>query len=151
MPYLLNVALAVCTYLPSFDFAPRSTFQLLQKLDLVFSSLIQGRNVETGEVLPGFEGGRGRPTITDKVRLRGLVERTRVAVVGVAGNGTSFDGGSRVTETDDDMTTDDDVTMDGIEEYGDDVGWEMSIARVYERTMVHLGSALDESDHGNLL
>ncbi|MCJ1388543.1 hypothetical protein MMC18_001390 [Xylographa bjoerkii] len=145
-PYLLNVALAVTTYLPSFTFDPRQTFQLLQMLDVSFSSLLHGQNVETGEVLPGFDGGRGRLTTTEKVRIRGLVERTRVAVVVAAAKVGSADGESRVTDIDEGLTTDDDM-MEGLEEDANHGRWEMEIARVYERTLVDLGAALDSSDN----
>jgi len=142
---LLNVALAISIYLSSFEFSPRRTFQLLQKLDVAFSSLLHGQNVETGDALPGFEGGRGKLTTTEKVRIRGLVERTRVAVVVAAGKDNSIDDRSRVTETDENMTTDDDMSMGGngagtVDEHG---RWEMDVARVYERTIVDLGAALD--------
>lgn len=97
-------------------------------------------------MLPGFQDGRGKLTTTEKVRIRGLVERTRVAVVVVAGKDESVDDGSRVTETDENMTTDDDMTMGGTET-GDERGrWEMQVARVYERTIVDLGAALDISN-----
>lgn len=97
-------------------------------------------------MLPGFQGGRGKLTTTEKVRIRGLVERTRVAVVVAAGKDKSVDDGSRVTETDENMTTDDDMTLGGIET-GDEQGrWEMKVARVYERTIVDLGAALDISN-----
>ena len=148
IPYLLNVALSVSTYMPSFDFAPRRTFQLLQKLDVAFSSLLHGQNVETGDALPGFEGGRGKLTTTDKVRLRGLVERTRVAVVMAAAKRSSIDGLSKATDTDGTLTTDDDTRMTDIDDSSGHDRWEMEIARVYERTLVDLGAALDMSrDH----
>ncbi|MCJ1246942.1 hypothetical protein MMC30_004153 [Trapelia coarctata] len=125
-------------------------FQLLQKLDVAFSSLLHGQNVETGDALPGFEGGRGKLTTTEQVRIRGLVERTRVAVVVAAGKDKSVDERPRVTETDENMTTDDDVTMGGTEG-GEELGkWEMEVARVYERTIVDLGAALDVSSGGAL-
>jgi len=149
-PYLLNVALAISIYLPSFDFAPRRTFQLLQKLDVAFSSLLHGQNVETGEALPGFKGGRGKLTTTEKVRIRGLVERTRVAVVIAAGKDWSVDERSRVTETDENLTSDDDVMMEGTDTGEEYRSWEMDVARVYERTIVDLGAALDVSNDGAL-
>lgn len=95
--------------------------------------------------MPGFEGGRGKLTTTEKVRIRGLVERTRVAVVVAAGKDKSVDVRSRVTETDEYMTMDEDMSMgrsetETVDEHG---RWEMDVARVYERTIVDLGAALD--------
>ena len=37
-------------------FHTAATFQFLRKMDLAFSSLLKGVNVETGEPLPGFQG-----------------------------------------------------------------------------------------------
>ncbi|KAL9119658.1 MAG: hypothetical protein Q9187_003789 [Circinaria calcarea] len=145
-PYLLTIALTVSTYLRSFPFSPRPTFSLLRKLDLVFSSLLQGRNLETGDVLSGFEGGRGKVSTTEKVRMRGLVSRTRVVVVEMAGKGTTELGISSATGTETDteggITTDNDTIMNDDED-NDDENWEMEVARVYERTIVDLGDALD--------
>lgn len=153
IPYFLTVALTLSSYLPSFTFSPRPTFHLLQKLDLVFSSLLHGRNVETGDTLPGFEGGRAKLSTTEKVRLRGLVERTRVTVVEVAGNRGSVDDASRATETqtdteDDLSTTDNENAMEGVEDADGHGRWEMEIARVYERTVVDLGQSLDSANVG---
>lgn len=96
--------------------------------------------------LPGFGGGRGKPSTTEKVRLRGLVERTRVTVVEVAGRETSLmEEGNRI-QTDDEST----VTDGTVEEFDEDVSmgedherWEMEVARIYEKTIVELGLSLD--------
>lgn len=150
-PYLLTVALNVNSYLPSFSFSPRPTFQLLRKLDMAFTSLLQGVNVETGLHLSGFQGGRGNLSTTEKVRLRGLVEGSRLAVVEVAGRSANTnDAGSSArsrAETDDELTTDDDM-MDNEENDEGSAGWEMEIARVYERTLVELGVSLNHSEEG---
>ena len=134
-----------CDYLPSYPFSARFTFPLLCKLDVAFSSLIEGVNVETGEHLPGYEGGRVKMSTTEKVRVRGLVERTRVAVVEVAGKGGSVIEIAQSSQTegeDNTMTEGDDVMIDYDLDRGDG-GWEMEVARVYERTIVNLGQSLD--------
>ena len=147
--------MTACTSLPSFPFAPRATFQLLHKLDLAFCSLLQGVSTETGERLPGCEGGRGKLSTTEKVRMRSLVERTRVAVVEAAGEDSSVLDAHTMSqaETDDDfnMTETDDIEQpDGVGAYR---RWEMEIARVYERTIVELGRSLDtaENNWGSLM
>lgn len=152
-PYMLTIALTACSCLPSFPFQPRPTFRLLHKLDVAFYSLLQGTNAETGEILPGFEGGRGKLSTTEKVRMRGLVERTRVAVVEVAANGESVADARSVAQTDtedgftanDDNDDDEDDAMDGTQVEGNHGRWEMEVARVYERTIVELGMSLDAS------
>ena len=149
--YLLTIALNVNSYLPSFSFSPRPTFQLLRKLDLAFTSLLQGANVETGVILSGFEGGRGKLSTTEKVRLRGIVQGSRVAVVEVAGRGDDVDDTgnhdrSRVA-TDSEYSTDDDTNIMGEDEMDEvSAGWEMEVARVYENTLVELGVLLNASE-----
>lgn len=106
--------------------------------------------METGDISPGFEGGRARLSTTEKVRVRGLVERTRVTVVEIAGRRGSVDDVSRVTETQTDtedelLATDDDNAMEGVEDDDGHGRWEMEIARVYERTIVDLGQFLDSA------
>lgn len=153
-PYLLTVALTTCTCLNPFPFSPRPTFRLLHKLDMAFYSLLQGVDAESGEILPGFGGGRGKLSTTEKVRMRGLVERTRVAVVEVAGKGGSVTDTESLARsnfaTGADFTTDDEVddAMEGMQLDGNHGRWEMEIARVYEKTIVELGLSLTTSGVG---
>jgi len=151
--YLLSLASLLDEYLPSFAFAPRATFRLLRKVDVAFASLLRGCDVETGQGLPGFEGGGRRVSQTEKMRVRGVVERTRVCVVEVAGKGGgsgeggtegSADGGGGledgvVSMTEEEEGEDVDLELDGS---GKHAGWEMEVARVYERTIVELGEGL---------
>lgn len=135
--------------MPSFPFAPVHTFKLLQKLDLAFSSLLRGVDVLTGVILSGFHTGKARLSTTEKVRMRGLVERTRVAVVEVAGKcGSTVDDSASEfisqAETEDESMNDDSETMEAVLDGGHG-RWEMEIARVYERTMVELGVSLETS------
>ncbi|KAL8686923.1 MAG: hypothetical protein Q9218_006763 [Villophora microphyllina] len=145
--FLLTIALTVTTSLPSFPFAPRPTFQLLRKMDLAFASLLRGSNIETGEPLPGSETGKSRLSTTEKVRMRGIVERTRVAIVEVAGEDGSLADVNTVSQVQTDIEEDFNVTtddeMDNLEDESSHRRWEMDIARVYERTIVELGIALD--------
>ncbi|KAL8853554.1 MAG: hypothetical protein Q9221_001540 [Calogaya cf. arnoldii] len=152
--FLLTIALTMMTSLPCFPFMPRPTFQLLHKLDLMFASLLRGVSIETGEPLPGSKTGRSKLSTTEKVRMRGIVERTRVAIVEVAGkDGSLADistaSQSKMTDTEDDfnMTTEDE-DMEVLEDENSHRRWEMDIARVYERTIVELGIALDTSGPG---
>lgn len=90
---------------------------------------------------------------TEKVRIRSLVERTRVAVVEAMKAG-EFDE-DEVDETDaDKMETDDDDLEGGLVLEGDDHeeteedSWDMQIARVYDRTIVELGETLEAPSIG---
>lgn len=149
-PFLLTIALAVSSYLKSFPFSPRPTFRLLRKLDLIFSSLLQGVNAETGLPLSGFESGRGNLSTTEKVRLKGIVETSRIAIVDVAGrvldNNEAESSIVDFRDTDDEPTTD---SMNDMKEEGSDEGqggWEMKIARVYENTIIQLGASLNSEN-----
>ncbi|RYP93608.1 hypothetical protein DL770_000240 [Monosporascus sp. CRB-9-2] len=81
IPYLINVAHSLTTYLASFAPAPRPTFALLQKLDHCFASLLVGRDVKTRDQLPGFQRGLGGGlSRTDMVRLKSIADETRMLV-----------------------------------------------------------------------
>lgn len=88
VPYLLNVALAFNTYLPSFSPAPRPTFALLRKIDHCFASLLVGYDVKTKDPLPGFvstvdNSTKSRFSRTDMVRCKSLADETRMLVARV--------------------------------------------------------------------
>ncbi|KAH0551045.1 hypothetical protein GP486_007600, partial [Trichoglossum hirsutum] len=135
--YLLSIALLLTSYLTSFPASPRPTFWLLRKLDIAFASLLRGENVDTGETLGGFAATSRKMSITEMVRLKSLVERTRVVVVEVMGRG------ERLEESEDDGEGNEDGDMEEDQEV---VGrWEMEIARVYELTIVELGESLGNS------
>lgn len=105
-------------------------------------------NVETGLTLSGFGGGRGKLSTTEKVRMRGLVERTRLVVVAAAGGEGSLAEEESQEETSDELMTDD-TSASTLEQFGEGHGrWEMEIARVYENTIVELGASLDASSLG---
>jgi len=143
IPYLLNIALSMNNYLPAFPPAPIATFVLLRKLDHAFASLLMGRDVDSGEGLPGFGGGRkGGMSRTDMVRCKSLVEGTRVLVVEVM---SREDEGESRAETENET----DVDMSSVDRESawdeDDEHLNMDVARVYERTIVQLGEALRTS------
>jgi hypothetical protein len=151
IPYLLNIALSLSAYLSAFPADPVPTFALLRKLDHAFASLLQGRDAETGDPLPGFEGNRGGMTRTEMVRCKSLVEAMRVLIVDVmSGERESDDHRADTTDqseqtgTDTEMEsayTDNESAWTGEEERGHD----MDVARVFEKTIVQLGEALKGS------
>jgi hypothetical protein len=143
-------------FLPLFGSSTRSaqaTFRLLSKLDYAFSSLLTGHDSATGETLPGFESGRTVST-TDKVRLKGIVERTRLTVArvmsgdSVVGEGDDV-GEAMETDTEAEGETDGRqgyVTFEGFEVNDDDDEddeWEeRGVGSVYEKTIGELGDVL---------
>ncbi|KAI0376184.1 hypothetical protein F5Y04DRAFT_215677 [Hypomontagnella monticulosa] len=80
IPYLLNVAVAFNTYLPSFPPSPQPTFAFLKKMDHCFSSLVLGRDIKSGEPLSGLRGTGGALTSTDMVRCKSIVDESRMLV-----------------------------------------------------------------------
>ncbi|KAK7911990.1 hypothetical protein PG985_014471 [Apiospora marii] len=87
VPYLLNIALAFTEYIEAFNPAPTATFLLLKKLDHCFASLLAGKDIRTGETLPGFEQNtRKGMTRTDMVRCKSLAEQTRLLIAVVMSN-----------------------------------------------------------------
>jgi hypothetical protein len=105
--------------------------------------LLQGRHVETGEPLPGFEEGQG-VSVTQQVRIKGIVDQTRVCVVEVIGN-SEIDEDEDVDVDVDESDIENDTDMDN-EEF--DVAHEMGIANVYSKTISELGDALVGSPIG---
>lgn len=147
VPFLLTIGSRITDYLERFSFAPRRTFALLNKLDLIFASILTGVDAETGVELLNIQQ---RPlSNTEKARLQSIVDTTRVAVVHVLGKATASmresldntaDEATTNTETESEAETDGDYG-DGMKGFfredasDDDDDWEMDMARVYERTV----------------
>jgi len=141
IPYLLNIALAITTYLPAFPPAPKATFALIAKLDHAFASLLKGEDYVTGELLPGFRDGTGKGmSKTDMVRCKSLVEITRVSIVEVMSKEAEVEVEDGVegstTETDDLMDVESTWDVDEDKQ-------NMGIAKIYEFTIMQLGELLD--------
>jgi hypothetical protein len=117
---------------------------------------LTGHDSSSGETLPGFEAGRSVAT-TDKVRLKGIVDRTRLIVVRAisgesvagededAGDGDAMDtdteSGQKAANSRDPGT----VVFEGFEnnDEDEDEGWEeQNIGSIYERTIGELGDVL---------
>lgn len=147
VPYLINIALLVQGVVQGMPPSPRHLFRLLGKLDFAFASLLQGRDVDSGERLPGFVG-RGMSG-TEKVRIRSLVERTRLDVVEAFKRGEFEDEPYEESNTGVDTDTDMEGQLilegdDHEQRTEEDESFDMQIARVYDRTVVELGDTLAE-------
>ena len=151
IPYLLNIASELNTWLPSFPPSPVATFSVLRKLDHCFASLLSGQDIDTKEPLPGFENGlRSGMSGTDMVRCKSTVEATRVLVVDVMSRERDADDQDG-EEPDQLLTADEsesgpegpDHARRGLwEDDDDDELFHMDMARVYENTLVQLGETL---------
>ena len=149
VPYLLSVALLVVNFVPGFEPAPRVLFRLLRKLDYAFASLLQGYDVETLEALPGFGTG-WRVSNTEKVRLKSIVERTRLCVAEVVGVGAWEAEPEAGVDGDDDHHAARTIRGESEDAYGieDVAAWDMEISGVYDKTIVELGDNLKGSPIG---
>lgn len=154
VPYLISLALLVGNVVQAMPPTPRSLFQTLGKLDHAFASLLQGRDLDTGERLPGFIGERG-VSGTEKVRIRSLAERTRISVVEAFKKGELEDDRPEAEEFEEDRMdtdTDGELVLENAEKAGldddDDDDFNLKIARVYDATMVELGDSLEQPSIG---
>jgi hypothetical protein len=157
IPYLINLALVLTTIIADMPANPKQLFRVLAKLDHAFASLLQGKDVESGERLPGFDNRRG-VSGTEKVRIRSLIERTRRSVMENLKSGELDDAyeSDQEGETDQsEMDVDDDLEgeliLEGDGPYApgqEEESWEMQIARVYDHTMVELGDSLETPNIG---
>ncbi|KAK0933464.1 hypothetical protein LTR29_014981 [Friedmanniomyces endolithicus] len=150
VPYLIHLALVLADVVSGIPLSARSLFGCLGKMDRCFASLIQGRDVESGETLPGFEGRRG-VSGTEKVRIRSLVERTRVGVLEAFKKG-EFDEEPGEQEEGEDEDEDEDMegglVLEGEGFVEEEDSWDMQLARVYDRTIQELGDTLEAPSIG---
>lgn len=150
VPYLISLALLLSTVIDGMPPSPKRLFRVIGKLDRAFASLLQGRDVETGEALPGFQNRKGISG-TEKVRIRSLVERTRISVMEAFKRG-EFEPEVVEDEVDEDqmdVDLDGELVLEGDDfEAEEDDSWDMSLARVYDQTIVELGDSLAEPNIG---
>lgn len=138
--------------IPAFPAAPRPLFRLLGKLDHAFASLIQQRDIDTGDPLPGFSMRRG-VSDTEKVRIKSLVERTRICVVDVMSRGefeeddSPFQEESAQSDIEGDLILEEPADLD-VDDDAEDDNWDMMVARVYDRTLVELGDTMEGPEIG---
>lgn len=156
VPYLINIALLLSGIVAGMPPSPRWLFRVLERLDHCFASLLQGQDVESGEALPGFHGVGRAVSGTEKVRIRSLVERTRVGVLEALKRGEFDEEDEGQAEDGERMETDDEggLVLEGSDAGVDDVddddeeSWDMQLARVYDRTIVELGDSLETPNIG---
>ncbi|KAA8894407.1 hypothetical protein FN846DRAFT_974203 [Sphaerosporella brunnea] len=145
--YLLQIANSFNEYLAGYQINNEQewydVFALLDKLDRCFYELITTRTTD-----------RAVMNMTEKVRLKSVVERTRIHVVKLSECGDretpdpqtprAKDVGVKgevgpPTSTDADEM---DVDQDGEYKDDDDLTWEIDVASVYERTLQEIGDEL---------
>lgn len=132
MSYLLSLAGMLQSYIPAFAFST-SIFPLLTKLDVAFVALLR-----TNPAISTRRSSYG-PSTTDKVRIKSLIEETRV----VAANRASSAG---YTASVQDFSSEEDSDSED-DDYGDslqqtDASVSMALSKVYKGTLEILGDSL---------
>ena len=160
IPFLFKLSSDFTQYVRSFPPSPKASFDLLGKLDHCFSSLLSGKDVDSGESLPGFENGlRGGMTTTDMIRCRSLVEQSRLLMVEVLskqGEGAGDDEDEDEDDEDEDESETDNDTGYHTESTttggpNGAVRWDideerlhLDAARIFENTIIQLNERLGD-------
>lgn len=150
LPYLISITVAAINCVPMFPPLPRTTLNFLSKLDTAFATLLSGTDPDNGEPLPGFKNSRGIST-TDKVRVKGVVERARGTVTKHL-VGEEREDAPEINRKADKASNQDDgfVKFEGFEDNSDDSDDEVEahrrdekdVAHVFEKTIMELGDLL---------
>jgi hypothetical protein len=148
LPYLISITVAAINCVPMFPPLPRTTLNFFSKLDTAFAALLNGTDPDTSEPLPGFKKRRGIST-TDKVRVKGVVERARSTVTKHLVGDEGEDAPEVNRKADNVDNEDGFVKFEGFENSDDsDVEEEASrrderdVAHVFEQTVMELGELL---------
>lgn len=124
---MITLAGLVDRYLRDFTWQARSTFALLDRLDAMLAALLAADEA-------GAEGERKRVSMTERVRIKSLVEGTRVTVFDVRDEGEEAGD-----DEDEDDNDDDEEEADlGAAEACEVGRWAMAAARVYEKSLSRL-------------
>ncbi|RPA97534.1 hypothetical protein L873DRAFT_1809582 [Choiromyces venosus 120613-1] len=146
-PYLLQIANSFNDYISSFSPRFKSTLRLLDKLDRCFHSLITGSSTDSYAPLsPALSGHK--MNMTERVRLKSVIERTRLHVVGLA---------EGIMQAPDPPTEDvpdvgdresKNAQVDAVDEdpEEEDEALEIELSRVYERSLAEIGETLKREE-----
>ncbi|KAJ9612999.1 hypothetical protein H2200_002940 [Cladophialophora chaetospira] len=135
IPYLLQLAGHACSYLEAFPFST-SVFPLLAKIDQGFAALLQPAQNDNPATNPP------QVTITEKVRIKSLVEQTRVEAVNAAATSGHNARLQDLTDTETDDDDEEDEVDSDDEDEEESIRIPLAISRIYNRTLEILGDAL---------
>lgn len=145
---MLQMANSFNDYLASFPPDLKVTLRLLDTFDRCFYTLITGTSADPSTPLPPAFS-ISQMNMTEKVRLKSMIERTRLHVVKLLESGGGAPDpltenakffGERNEQTD--IDTENETEDDGRGSYADDEELEIEVSKVYERCMVQLGEGL---------
>lgn len=135
IPYLLSLAGLISDFLPAFPFVETPTVRLVNKMDQAFAVLLSQQRS-----LTAFTAGDGNDylvSITDRVRIRSVIESTRMIAVEAASKKRVpvdlQDVSESFTDTQYEEVAGDDRSGQALD---------MTISKMYERSLSILGGGL---------
>lgn len=138
IPYLLSLAGIVADYLPAFPFVERPTIRLVDKLDQAFASLLSQRRQSASPIAVGASDYL--VSVTDRVRIRSVIECTRIIAVEVSSTSGASADLQDVPESFTDSEHEDYAAADGNRQ--ERCSLDMGISKMYERSLNILGDSL---------
>lgn len=137
VPYLLSLAGLIADYMPAFPFSEGPTIRLLDKMDQAFAILLSRRRDPTSSI--ATDGNGYVVSVTDRVRIRSVIESTRMVAIETSAKRNPPDDGEDVPGS---LDTDYEEidSNDGNRHHRDSLN--MSISRIYERSLSILGDGL---------
>jgi Subunit 11 of the general transcription factor TFIIH len=128
----------VADYLPAFPFVEGPTIRLVDKLDQAFASLLGQERHSVS--LFATEGSEHHVSVTDRVRIRSVIECTRINAVETSVKSSASADLKDVSESFTDTEFEDDTPANGNREERDSLN--MGISKMYERSLNILGDSL---------
>ena len=147
--YLLQIANSFNDYISSFPPQLKPTLQLIDKLDRCFYSLATGSAVDTSTPLPSSLAAY-RMNMTERVRVRSVIERTRLHVIKLAeGEGAAPDPPTESAPDIGDRGDEEGIAggASGDEDEEDEnEALEIELSRVYDRSLTEIGESLKREE-----
>lgn len=135
IPYLLSLAGLASSYLQAFPFST-FMFPLTSKIDQGFAALLRPSETESTSNTQTYH-----VSMTEKVRIKSLIDETRIAAVNAATSSGHIAGAPEVSETEDE----DDDEPSEVEDDDDDpqsMSIYMALSKTYKKTLEILGDSL---------
>lgn len=138
IPYLLSLAGIIADYMPAFPFSEGPTIRLVDKIDQAFAILLSRRRDPMAPI--AANSNDHLVSITDRVRIRSVIESTRIVAIETSARRNPLDDGQDISETFTDTDYDDSTSTDGHRQHRNLLN--MSISKMYERSLSILGDSL---------
>lgn len=142
VPYLLSLAGLLCSYLPAFPFST-AVFHVTGKLDQAFATLLSPSHDQS----PDTRADNHRVSVTEKVRIKSLIEETRVMAVQTASRSGHAASVLDLSMDEDSEDVEDESEQDLRHEHdtgetAQSLSISLGLARIYKRSLEILGDSL---------